>query len=75
VSLPSNIRHIVPRVCFCGNIFSESLPSNEYTRHNNASQCLLNVLTHALSPALTEDLAVACCPESERTIAAGNERN
>jgi hypothetical protein len=31
--LPSNRRPIVPRVCFCGNVFSESLPSNGYTRH------------------------------------------
>jgi hypothetical protein len=29
-SLPSNRRPIVPRVCFCGNVFGESLPSNEY---------------------------------------------
>jgi hypothetical protein len=32
--LLSNRRPTVPRVCFCGNVFSESLPSNEYTRHN-----------------------------------------
>jgi hypothetical protein len=32
--LPSNRRLIVPRVCFCGNVFSESLSSNRYTRHS-----------------------------------------
>jgi hypothetical protein len=33
VPLPSNRRPIVPRVCFCGNVFCELLPSNEYIRH------------------------------------------
>jgi hypothetical protein len=32
--LPSNRRHIVPHFCFCGNVFSESLHSNEHTYHN-----------------------------------------
>jgi hypothetical protein len=34
VWLPSNRLPVVPRVFFCGNVFSETLPSNEYTRHN-----------------------------------------
>jgi hypothetical protein len=34
VPLPSKNCPFIPRVCFCGNVFSESLPSNEYTRHN-----------------------------------------
>jgi hypothetical protein len=33
--LPSNgCPYILRRVCLCGNVFSESLPSNSYTRHN-----------------------------------------
>jgi hypothetical protein len=32
--LPSNRPPVFPLVCFCGKVFSESLPSNEYTRHN-----------------------------------------
>jgi hypothetical protein len=31
--LPSNRRPIVPRICICGDLFSETLPSNGYTRH------------------------------------------
>jgi hypothetical protein len=32
--LPSNACPTVARVCFRGNVFTESLPSNGYTRHN-----------------------------------------
>jgi hypothetical protein len=32
--LRSNGHHIFVRVCFCGNVFTESLPSNESVRHN-----------------------------------------
>jgi hypothetical protein len=32
--LPTNGRSIVARVCFRGNVFTESLPSDEYTCHN-----------------------------------------
>jgi hypothetical protein len=32
--LPLNRRPILPRICFCENVFSESLPSHEYTRHS-----------------------------------------
>jgi hypothetical protein len=32
--LPTKRHRIVLRVCFYGNVFSESLPNNRYTRHN-----------------------------------------
>jgi hypothetical protein len=32
--LPSKRHSIVPRVRFCGNVFTDPLPSNGYTRHN-----------------------------------------
>jgi hypothetical protein len=32
--LPNNGRPIVARVRFCGNVFTKSLPSNGYIRHN-----------------------------------------
>jgi hypothetical protein len=32
--LPSNIRPIIARVGSIGNVFTESLPSNGYIRHN-----------------------------------------
>jgi hypothetical protein len=48
--LPINKRPVVPRVCFCGNVFSESLPSNEYTRHNihTLTYYPVNCTTHCL---------------------------
>jgi hypothetical protein len=30
--LPSSGRPIVAHICFLGNVFTESLPNNEYTR-------------------------------------------
>jgi hypothetical protein len=32
--LSSNGRPIVARVCFRGNVFTDSFPRNGYTRHN-----------------------------------------
>jgi hypothetical protein len=35
--LPSSIRPTVPRLCFCGDVFADPLPSNGYTCHNSVN--------------------------------------
>jgi hypothetical protein len=36
--LPTNRRPIVASVCLRGNVFTESLPNNGYTRHSKCSK-------------------------------------